>query len=421
MSDPTLQSLADQIDTLTTHLKLQAADIKRLDELTGTFNAQFSDLESGKFARGIDMTGDLQIDGHLRLKGDHLHVDAPGLFLHGTDLIMDGRSHQLDPSRFYRALVDLGNKLVINFNGDYTDGVVCQSGLVVNSQVTTQVVQADTISTRSISTADGTGVVCGSGLVVDTLASTQGNAGVVTLNAAQLLIHGSDLMLDGRSSQIDRERAFRALVDMGDQLVINFHGDYQKGVLVDSNLNVAGDLTVGANIHSGFIGLKDDSTGQETIQMFGTPGNIHAKTIFANLRPPGGDCAEQFDVAESSVVDPGTVMIIGADGALEPCWIAYDMRAAGVISGAGDLAPGMVLNEKAGANRAAIALVGTVYCKVDADSAPISAGDLLTTSSTPGHGMKLVDQERGFGAVIGKALKPLSRGRGLIPVLVAPR
>jgi hypothetical protein len=35
--------------------------------------------------------------------------------------------------------------------------------------------------------------------------------------------------------------------------------------------------------------------------------------------------------------------------------------------------------------------------------------------------MKATDRENAFGAVIGKALAPLDRGRGLIPVLVAPR
>jgi hypothetical protein len=46
-------------------------------------------------------------------------------------------------------------------------------------------------------------------------------------------------------------------------------------------------------------------------------------------------------------------------------------------------------------------------------------GDLLTTSDRPGHAMKLTDPLRGFGAVIGKALKPMASGQGLLPILVA--
>ena len=57
--------------------------------------------------------------------------------------------------------------------------------------------------------------------------------------------------------------------------------------------------------------------------------------------------------------------------------------------------------------------------RIDADHASIEVGDLLTTSSTPGHAMKAVDASRAFGAVLGKALEPLTAGRGLLPILVA--
>ena len=41
-----------------------------------------------------------------------------------------------------------------------------------------------------------------------------------------------------------------------------------------------------------------------------------------------------------------------------------------------------------------------------------------STSATPGHAMKAVDQNRAFGAVIGKALRAQAAD-GLIPVLIA--
>jgi len=66
-----------------------------------------------------------------------------------------------------------------------------------------------------------------------------------------------------------------------------------------------------------------------------------------------------------------------------------------------------------------VALLGKVYCKVDATAAPVAVGDLLTTSDTPGYAMKATDPQRAFGAVLGKALQPLPAGSGLIPVLVA--
>jgi hypothetical protein len=56
---------------------------------------------------------------------------------------------------------------------------------------------------------------------------------------------------------------------------------------------------------------------------------------------------------------------------------------------------------------------------VDAQFGAIAIGDLLTTSPTPGHAMVITDQAQAFGAVIGKALRPLSGGRGLIPILIS--
>ena len=68
-----------------------------------------------------------------------------------------------------------------------------------------------------------------------------------------------------------------------------------------------------------------------------------------------------------------------------------------------------------------LALMGKVFCKVDASYGPIEVGDLLTTSDTPGHAMKAFDHRKAFGAVIGKALGPITSGQGLVPVLVALR
>ncbi len=57
------------------------------------------------------------------------------------------------------------------------------------------------------------------------------------------------------------------------------------------------------------------------------------------------------------------------------------------------------------------------HCKVDADIAPIEPGDLLTTSPTKGHAQK-ADPAKAGGAILGKALGGLKKGKGKIPVLV---
>ena len=66
-----------------------------------------------------------------------------------------------------------------------------------------------------------------------------------------------------------------------------------------------------------------------------------------------------------------------------------------------------------------VALSGRVYCWADASGGAIEPGDLLTTSATPGHAMKVTDHARAQGAIIGKAMTSLDRGTGLVLVLVS--
>ncbi|HZI44799.1 MAG TPA: hypothetical protein VFD53_06255 [Ilumatobacter sp.] len=132
-----------------------------------------------------------------------------------------------------------------------------------------------------------------------------------------------------------------------------------------------------------------------------------------------GDCAEEFRVADHETVEPGTVMVLGDDEVLLRCSEAYDRRVAGVVSGAGHYRPAIVLDAQGDVDRRPVAVVGKVYCKVDAGYGAIGVGDLLTTSATPGHAMKASDAARAFGSVIGKALRPLTSGQDLIPILVA--
>jgi hypothetical protein len=139
-----------------------------------------------------------------------------------------------------------------------------------------------------------------------------------------------------------------------------------------------------------------------------------------DIKLTGADCAEEFEVCGSEEVHPGTVMTLGDDGKLRPCQDPYDKRVVGVISGAGSYRPALVLDTQPhDEDRKPLALVGKVYCSVDATYGPIRTGDLLTTSPTAGHAMKAADAVKAFGAVIGKALGPLKEGCGLVPIIVA--
>ena len=134
----------------------------------------------------------------------------------------------------------------------------------------------------------------------------------------------------------------------------------------------------------------------------------------------GQDFAEDFDIATTTQLEPGTVVVFDGDGAISQCTQPYNKRAAGVISGAGNYRPGVVLGRVGaqGKGKAPVALMGRVFCKVDASYSPIEVGDMLTTSPTSGFAMRASDPSKAFGAVIGKALAAVDEGCELIPILV---
>ena len=173
----------------------------------------------------------------------------------------------------------------------------------------------------------------------------------------------------------------------------------------------AGDATIRAGVtgHNGQIKVFNDK-GKNTILIHGGTGDIS----FENA-----DCAEEFDVDDRDI-EPGSVLVMSDEsGRLRLSDSPYDTRVAGVLSGGGSYRPAMVLDRKVGReDRRPVALVGKVWCKVEAKSAPVTVGSLLTTSSLPGHAMAVTDRERAFGAVLGKALAPMTSGVGVVPVLV---
>jgi hypothetical protein len=123
----------------------------------------------------------------------------------------------------------------------------------------------------------------------------------------------------------------------------------------------------------------------------------------------------------SDEIPKGSVVVIDAEnpGHLKLSATAYDTRVAGVVSGANGIKPGISLHQEGaiegGEN---VALSGRVYVQADATLSAINPGDLLTTSDTPGHAMKVLDHTRAQGAVLGKAMSTLEGGKGMVLVLV---
>ena len=222
--------------------------------------------------------------------------------------------------------------------------------------------------------------------------------------------HGN-LVLGGGSSDgdltIKHGNGVNTLTFSGDHSDLKLYNDGgDQTVFLDGT---HGNLVLGGGSSDGDLTLTN-SSGDTTIRLNGDTGDI---TLL------NADFAEDFSVADGCDATPGTLMALDDGGKLRATAKPYDKRVVGVVSGAGALRPGLVLDKQPGdANRYPISLIGKVYCLATAETHPIEIGDLLTSSDVPGHAMRAPDPMRAFGTIIGKAMTPLSQGLGLVCVLI---
>jgi len=202
------------------------------------------------------------------------------------------------------------------------------------------------------------------------------------------------------------------------------NGEPLLGMKSTSNSNAV-LLGIDSTSHAGFLNLRD-SGNVFRINLNGADGSACfaglLKAGSANLNS-GCDLAESFELSNRGEIQPGMVLVMDAKrlGHLTLSMTSYDKKVAGIVSGAGGLNPGVKLGQRAdGSDDLPIALSGRVYCFVDATQHAVEIGDLLTTSNTPGHAMKVTDFARSQGTSLGKAMEPLEKGKkGLVLVLVA--
>ncbi|NUL83315.1 MAG: hypothetical protein HUU60_11420 [Armatimonadetes bacterium] len=177
------------------------------------------------------------------------------------------------------------------------------------------------------------------------------------------------------------------------------------------------------NQGAGWSFKMDCTTGNVGIGMAPTGHKLAVNgTARVNvLEIAGADLAEKFAVSHDGLV-PGMVAAIDPNnpGKLTLAVGAYCKAVAGVVAGANNFETGIVLgNLPESETGAAVALSGRVWVYCDATERAINPTDLLTTSNTPGHAMAVADHSKAHGAVLGKAMTGLEKGKkGLVLVLV---
>lgn len=180
---------------------------------------------------------------------------------------------------------------------------------------------------------------------------------------------------------------------------------------------------IGGDGAGGDVQIGSMNAGVNNVAMYNAASGQYMSVYLKNVHVMGGaDLAEPFESADADRLEPGMVMAIDPEnpGQLVMADKAYDTKVAGIVSGANGITAGvtMVQEGSVASGTVPVALTGRVYAWADASYGAIEPGNLLTTSDTPGHAMKVSEHARAQGAIIGKAMSRLSGGKGLVLVLV---
>jgi len=192
---------------------------------------------------------------------------------------------------------------------------------------------------------------------------------------------------------------------------LNLYSEYGFNVPA-LGLRIKADSSTPSLYIPGNVGIGTTSPGARL--------DVNGRTRTDVLEITGADLAEKFPVSEK--VKPGMVVAIDPENPGQLCLArgAYNRCVAGVVSGANGLSVGAILGNLPGEENAPpIALSGRVWVYCDASKQPINPGDLLTTSMTAGHAMKVIDYSKSQGAILGKAMTSLAEGKGLVLVLIS--
>jgi hypothetical protein len=313
----------------------------------------------------------------------------------------------------------LGTKLYVN--GDvkvtYSDGFYVGAYKAVGWTADANVAlggQVETIGTKLFSGSTTPSMILEAGT---------GRVGIGTETPAALLNVAGELQIDATSG-----RALDVIhTTTGGGQTINFWAE--------------GDLSSANDMLQIYIGEGSSNTCQfiecergldREFAVYGD-GNVYADGSYTGP----ADFSEMIAVSTgAATAEPGDVMVIepGSARAIVKCSEPRSTLVAGIYStrpgfigserewdrpGAGDDATDRVYTLEAMASEfdeIPLAVVGIVPCRVSAENGAIRPGDLLVTSSTPGHAMR--DADPGVGTVLGKALEALPSGTGVIKVLV---
>jgi hypothetical protein len=199
---------------------------------------------------------------------------------------------------------------------------------------------------------------------------------------------------------------------------INLIGTFGTNLILSTSFTVTagGDVTAGGNFVSGSastsgtttIDIGGAGTGNAVCHSGGAAITDNVGIVDCTLAP-AADYAEKYPVqsgiAYGEIVAPGTAEVVTVDGdhivQMVRSTSTYQEPVAGIVSdNYGDFTSAGN-NLKDSDNPLPVALVGRVPVLVTNEGGEIHPGDFVTTSSTPGKGMKATRAGRVIGMALG--------------------
>ncbi|TXI87238.1 MAG: hypothetical protein E6Q36_07870 [Chryseobacterium sp.] len=170
----------------------------------------------------------------------------------------------------------------------------------------------------------------------------------------------------------------------------------------DAYWQVAGYVSTG--VTSGTVNLQWAQNSSS-----GTATTVNAGSYMLAFKETGADLAEVYYTRDDKVA-PGTIVAVDPSlkAGVKQSTKAYQGDLMGVVS----TKPGQILSDSSdftpGSRPVNLALAGRVPLRVSAEGGSIKPGDMITSSSTPGVGMKA----NSSGGVIGRALTEFDASSG---------
>ena len=241
----------------------------------------------------------------------------------------------------------------------------------------------------------------------DTVLGISGNVGIGTTSPSEKLEVIGNFSIPG-TLFVDNESGRVGIGTTSPAEKLHVIGNVNVSGMIEANTINATERFVANNtlfVNNSMVGIGIDNP-THVLHVVGDAnitGNLY---LGKNLT----DLAEY--IFSEGDVEPADIVVISDYMKVKKSYKPYDKKAIGVIS----TEPAAVFG--GGKGDVELAISGRVPVKATNENGAIEPGDLLTTSSTPGHAMKCTSIGKCFGNIIGKALTRLEGEKGTVIMIV---